>query len=215
MEKITLYPELEQAYKLFRTQVHNPKSVLYPCCATDATPSKVFDNVTYIDLDKEFITTLQQAKLNAYYQDIRSYHPTQPHDLLILLNPAIPPEWATQHLQTDGYIIANNWHETATTLHYNPKFFDLYGTINYKPTPTLSTDLTNLFHPIKDEQEFQQYRPKEYEFMKKVISNFASQRTIPSSENASFTEQLQAFCQAMDKEMPYRRVCDLYIFKKK
>lgn len=215
MQPIAHYPELEQAYNLFRTQVHNPQSVLYPCCATDATPSSAFDNVTYVDLDKESITTLQQAKLNAHHQDIRTYHPTEPHNLLILLNPGIPSEWATQHLQKDGYIIANNWHDTATVLNHYPKLFQLYGTLNHKPTPTLSTDLTNLFHPIKNEQEFQQYRPKDYEFLKETITHFIQQGILPTNKNDQFMTQLQAFCQAMGKEIPSCRVADLYIFKKK
>ncbi len=215
MQPLAIYPELEQAYKLFRTQAHNPLCVLYPCCATDATPSNAFDNVTYVDLDKESINTLQQAGYNAHLKDIRDYQPKQQHDLLILLNPSIPSAWATPYLQRDGYIIANNWHNTATSLNHLPKQFKLWGTLNYHKSPSINTDLTNLFHPVKDEQELQHYRPDHYDFLKNVIANFANQSFILASKNDSFTQQLQAFCKTMNQEMPSRRVADLYIFKKK
>jgi hypothetical protein len=57
-----------------------PNSVLYPSCGFDASPAKVFSNVTFVDIE--------------------DYTPTQKHDLLILLNPAISSFRATKHLDS-------------------------------------------------------------------------------------------------------------------
>ena len=112
-------PELEYGkdsiliYTAFKDQVYSPKSVLYPSCGFDASPSRVFDNVTFVDVEngnEGCIEALQRQGLKAIKQDIREYQPTEEHDLLILLNPSIPIEWASQHLKKGGYVLSNNYH---------------------------------------------------------------------------------------------------------
>ncbi len=38
-------------YSAFRDEIFNPKSVLYPSCGFDGSPVKVFDKVTFVDLE--------------------------------------------------------------------------------------------------------------------------------------------------------------------
>lgn len=117
--KLEYVNDLIALYQVFQVEYHNPRSVLYPSCGFDASPSKVFDNVTYVDIEhgnKGCIETLKKAGLKAIKGDIRDYKPTEEHDLLILQKPVIPPEWATQHLMPGGYVIANDYHQTATKL---------------------------------------------------------------------------------------------------
>ena len=52
--KVQIKPKLEfgenliSFYTAFRNQVYSPKSVLYPSCGFDASPSRVFENVVFV-----------------------------------------------------------------------------------------------------------------------------------------------------------------------
>ena len=98
------HDDLIAIYTAFRDQVHNARAVLHPSCANDASPSKVFDAVTYVDIDTGAMEMFRQHGLDAHGQDIREYKPAKEHDLLILLNPCIATEWASQHIRKRGYI---------------------------------------------------------------------------------------------------------------
>lgn len=121
-------------YTAFRDQIYSPKSVLYPSSGFDGSPAKVFDNVTFVDIEdgnEGCVKKLQEAGLHAIKQDIKTYTPKELHDLLILLNPSIRTEWATKHLKSGGYVLANNYHGNASWLNNNPKKFSLLGVIDY------------------------------------------------------------------------------------
>jgi len=107
--KLSFSDDLITLYTAFKNQVYNPKSVLNPSCGFDASPAKVFDNVTFVDIAKDnagCIKKLQEAGFHAIKQDIRDYKPNEEHDLLILINPVIPTEWASRHLKSGGYVLA-------------------------------------------------------------------------------------------------------------
>jgi len=126
--------DLIAIYTAFCDQVYRPQSVLYPSCAFDASPARVFDNVTFVDIEngsEGCVRKLQEAGLQAIKQDIKTYTPEDLHDLLILLNPTIPTEWASRHLKSGGYVIANNYHGNASEMYHQPDQFNLWGTIDF------------------------------------------------------------------------------------
>jgi hypothetical protein len=218
--------DLIAIYTAFRDQVYNPQSVFYPSCGYDGSPTKVFDRVTFVDLEKGnegCISELQALGYRAFKQDIKEYNPEQLHDLLILLNPVITSESAAQHLISGGYIIANDYHSNATQMYNLPDRFTLWGTIdsnveNGRKNPdkvTISRDLEDLFQPIENEEEFRRYLPNEFEWTQQWIKASIDQKNINVDPNSSFEEQWKAYLEYSHERIPYRRSTDRYIFVKK
>ncbi|RJQ17199.1 hypothetical protein C4573_04050 [Candidatus Woesearchaeota archaeon] len=206
-------------YTAFQNQVHKPKSVLYPSCGFDASPAKVFDKVTFVDAEKGnegCIEKLKEAGLTAYKQDIKVYQPSELHDLVILLNPAIPHEWATRHMQT-GYVIANEYHHTATELFHDPQF-RLWGTLDFivndfenkRYEVKVSQNLEGLFEEVQTIEDLKALNPDYAEFLIDSVESFASD----DATLKTFDEKWAAFRTALHQHKPYRRKAELYIFKK-
>jgi len=213
-------------YSLFKEKVYNPKSVLYPLCGFDSSAARVFDNVTFVDIEhgsEGCIKKLQEAGFKALKQDIRDYKPLEAHDLLLLLNPAIPAEWATQHIVKGAYIIANNYHGSAKELANKPGEFDLvYATLfipeylrkgEYKVK--LLEDLSGFFEPVKDAEEFKKLRPEDFEFVKQQVEDLVSRGIVQSDPSASFDEKWAAFREYLKIGMPAKMTADYFIFTKK
>jgi hypothetical protein len=209
--KLEYSDKLIAMYTAFKEEFFSPKSVLYPSCGFDASPSKVFDNVTYVDREDGNIgcvKKLKEAGLHAIKQDIRDYKPKEKHDLLILLNPAIDTEWATRHVGR-AHIIANNYHGTASDLHSRVYRYTLVGSIDFVEKDrrkddnkaVISRDLTHLFSPVQDEADLLKFRPEYHAFLKKVFG--------PS---ANFEEAWEQHREQLGERMPSRRVAETYIF---
>lgn len=212
------YPkDLVTIYRVFKEQVYNPKSVLHPCCAYDASPSKVFDNVTYVDIDEASMEMFRRFGLKAFGQDIKTYQPTEEYDLVIILNPGVSTESITQHLKQGGYVLSNDYHANATWMHEHPEQFLLWGTIdlitidveNEKYEAVVSRDLEGLFEPFASEEEMKRLAPERYEFYSSVIKNFRFGNTSD--------ERYEGFLDTMKGEMhlPSKRNVSRYIFIKK
>jgi hypothetical protein len=212
-------------YRALRDGFYNPKSVLYSSSGFDASPSRVFANVTFVDLEKGnegCITALQNAGLKAIKDDIRYYKPLENHDLLILLNPATPHSWATKHLGPGSFILANNYHSTASAMFSLPNEFNLVGSLGFiekdrrkkDSRAFFSRDLENLFVPVKNEEELLKYRPDYHSFLlmcfKTAELNF---RGFDST--GTFDEVWARYRELIDENFPSRRVSDLYVFRKK
>jgi len=184
--QITFADDLIAIYTAFRDQVYSPQSVLYPSSGFDASPVKVFDNVTFVDNEVGgnygCVKKLQEAGLHALKQDIREYTSEQEHDLLILLNPVIPTEWASQYLVKGGYILTNDYHSNASKMSEQPDQFTLLGVIDEaerksekdEPIAIVSRNLDGLFEPVKDEEELIRFRPESHEFLGMVFRSFAT-----------------------------------------
>ncbi len=214
-------------YQEFYDKVQKSTSVLYPSCALDVSPSQVFSNVTYVDIEDGISGAMQEFRkqgFKAVCQDIRNYKPTEHHDLLILLNPAIPAEWASQHIEEGAFIIANNYHGTATEMFCDPVHYALFGTIDFteknrkeeRYKAVVSQNLDDLFIPCKDEKEVQERRPDIYKFISSVYPSLLQSFGQPT-EGKSFGEiyeEVQKF-KGSSIELPHRRVAERYIFVKR
>jgi hypothetical protein len=197
-------------FEAFKKQIYSPKSVLYPSCATDISPAKVFDNVTFVDINKQYIDSLVSEGFNALNQDIRKYEPKEIHDLLLLLNPVIPSEWATKHIPKGAYIIANNYHRNAKQLHEKPNEFKLLSLVDITPrtdVATLSSDFTGIFVPTQSVDEIKRFRPEYMYFLNLCTSQMVKQGMSVEAAYAKFREESR-------EPWPFRRSADYYIFKK-
>lgn len=215
------YPKsLIKTYTAFRNEVYNPNSVLYSSCGFDASPSRVFKNVTFVDLEEGnegCIDALKAKGLRAIHVDIRKYVPSEKYDLLLLQNPVVHAKLATSYLESGGWIIANNYHQTATQLNKMNDFL-LWGTIeseNNSPLAVISKDLTDLFEPVKDAEEYRRLRPKEYEFDFGMIENWISQGILDCPKDARLETKWKSYREELRMDMPSKRVSDYYIFRKK
>ncbi len=218
------HDDLIAIYRAFRDQVHNARAVLHPSCAYDASPSKVFDIVTYVDIDQEAMHVFQEHGLDAHGQDIREYKPAKEHDLLILLNPQIPTEWASQHIREGGYVLANNYHGNATGMHKRPDAFELVGTLDFVEKDrrkgdmrvVYSQNLKGLFEPVRNFEELRELRPEAYEFMKSTFEHlYKSYRGKRSGD--TFEERYKIVKEMMgeSEELPAKRIVERYVFMKR
>ncbi len=215
--------DLIAIYTAFRDQVYNPQSVLYPSSGFDGSPAKVFDNVTFVDIEngnEGCVKKFQEVGLHALKQDIKIYTPKDLHDLLILLNPSIPTEWASRHLKSGGYVLANNYHGNASEMYGQPDQFTLWGIIDLaerekgKEKATVSRNLEGLFKPVKDEAELKQFRPTCHKFLQGVFKTFAMNMANFNTDRP-FDQVWIDYREMMQEGMPSRRVADGYIFAKK
>ncbi|MBS3089798.1 hypothetical protein J4461_02850 [Candidatus Pacearchaeota archaeon] len=231
MIKKNITPKLEfgrdsiAIYTAFRDEVYSPNSVLYPSCGYDASPSIVFRDITFVDSEegnKGCVKALKKHGLNAIKQDIREYRPEQAHDLLILLNPAVHAKWATKHLSSGGWLIANNYHHTASQVYTDNKF-SLWGAMDFLERDrrksnfkiSISRDIGSLFEPVKNMEEFRIFRPNDYEFTLGLIESWTRQGLLHVRKNATLEEKFRAYREEMKEEMPSKRVALMYIFLKK
>lgn len=213
-------------YTAFQSQVYRPGSVLYPSCGFDASPARVFDNVTFVDIEEGnpgCIKSLRKAGLRALKKDIREYKPDELHDLLILLNPAIPTEWASRHLKPGGWVLANNYHGNASEMHSKPEQFTLWGVIDFVEKDrrkndnrvVVSRDLSDLFVPAESGDELKRLRPGYYEFASTVYPCLL--RAMKAVPEVGFEDMYRQFQRMMGDPtiLPAKRVAERYIFVKK
>jgi len=218
--------DLIAIYTAFRDQVYDPQSVLYPSSGFDASPVRVFDNVTFVDIEMGndgCVRKLQEAGLHALKQDIRNYIPEDLHDLLILLNPVIPTEWASRHLKSGGYVIANNYHGNASEMYRQPDQFALWGVIDFAEQDrrkgdnrvVVSRDISDLFVPVETGEELKRLRPIDYEFIATSYPHIL--RDIGIIPEMRFENMYVQFRRVMEESeiLPAKRVADRYIFVKK
>lgn len=225
--KLEFSDELIAVYAAFKDKVYNPQSVLYPSCGFDASPSRVFGNVTFVDSEikgnQGCTAKLQEAGLQAIKQDIRDYSPKGLHDLLILMNPSIPTEWASRHLKSGGYIISNDYHGNASEMFGQPDNFELWGAIDFAEKDrrkgdnriVISRNLEDMFQPVANEEELKRFRPGHYEFIEGMFQMYAMNSTSGFSADKPFEEMWANYREMMKEGMPYKRVANEYIFVKK
>lgn len=215
------HDDLIAIYTAFRDQVHNARAVLHPSCAYDASPSRVFDTVTYVDIDQEAMRVFQEQGLDAHGQDIREYKPAKEHDLLILLNPQIPTEWASQHIRKGGYVLANNYHGNASGMYNKPDLFEFVGTLDFVESDrrkgdnrvVFSRNLEGLFEPVRDFDELQRLRPDAHDFLLHAYGGMWKQMGIQGTVEEKYLQTQEVM--GNEKVLPAKRVAERYVFVKR
>ncbi len=101
------------AYREFIKLFNFKGKVIYPCCGYDYLPSKVFDDVTFIDNDEKTIEDLKNRGLNAICGDVLEMN--MDCELLIVINPSLSVEELLKSFSCK-FILCNNLHGTADEL---------------------------------------------------------------------------------------------------
>lgn len=117
-------PNLVAKYVLFKETVQPKADLVYhPSCGHDVSPSFAFPDsrVVYADIDEKSIMAIKQAGFEAHCVSALEYDPGQV-DILIMLNPAIPPTVPASHLAEGGFVLCNNYHDTASSLKNDDQF---------------------------------------------------------------------------------------------
>lgn len=157
--KAASHEDLVAKYRVFRESTGtNPKVVYHPCSAVDSSPSVAFpeSRVIYAERDERAVKALQEAGLEAHYASALEFNPGNV-DMLILLNPAIEPDFPSQFVVPGGYVVSNDYHGTATSLRNNDQF-ELQGIIRQTRDKGLLLDRDNpddYWKEVETEEEWE------------------------------------------------------------
>jgi hypothetical protein len=213
-------------YRAFREQVHDAKSVLHPSCGFDASPARAFPNVTFVDKEdgnEGAIDALRKHGLKALKMDIREYRPEEEHDLLILLNPSIPTEWASRHIPSGAFILSNNYHGNAAGMWRERHSYEPFGTIDFAESDrrkgdnrvVVSRSLEGLFEPVKDFEELRRLRPSMHEFIRTAYPHLLISAGLEPGKTIEEAYRRHQRMMHESEALPSKRKADMYIFVKK
>ncbi len=152
------HPDLVAKYSLFRENFKPKADVVYhPCGANDVSPSVVFPDskVIYVDVDQKSVEALQKGGFEAHAASALEFDPGKV-DILIMLNPQITPDIPASHVIENGFVLSNDYHGTATTLHRNEQY-QIRAMIRVSKDGELILDAENLedcWKEIDTEEEF-------------------------------------------------------------
>lgn len=152
-------PDLVAKYSLFREKLKPKADVVYhPCGANDVSPSVAFPDsrVVYVDIDEKSVEALKTGGFEAHTASALEFDPGEV-DVLIMLNPQIPPDVPASHVVENGFVLSNDYHQTASVLHRNDQY-QIRATIRVSKGGELILDTENLedyWKEIDTEEEFQ------------------------------------------------------------
>ncbi|MFA5130531.1 MAG: hypothetical protein WC477_06505 [Patescibacteria group bacterium] len=109
---------------LFRDALHlRPKTIYYPACCTDVSPSIVFPSIPtlYVDKDPSAIRALLKHGFTAAEGDLTKFRPAVTPDLAMMFLAGCP-EKPLQHLAVGGYFICDDDSQTATDVFFFPNY---------------------------------------------------------------------------------------------
>lgn len=81
----------------------------------------------YAETDPSSAAKLQSFDLEVHQESAKQYKPEVEVDLLIMLNPTISPAYPAGAVKKDGYVIANDYHRTASGLFKDKEGYLLVG----------------------------------------------------------------------------------------
>jgi hypothetical protein len=104
------------AYDTFRERLHSDiKTIYYPCCGNDVTPSSAFPDakVTYLEIDPKIVDVLKDAQFDAVVGDAATFRLEALADAVVVMNPGGIPLEAfdtfLDNIRSGGYVLCNNW----------------------------------------------------------------------------------------------------------
>ena len=151
-------PDLVAKYLLFVEKLNPEADVVYhPCGANDVSPSVAFPDsrVVYVDIDEKPVGVLKKGGFEAHVASALEFDPGDV-DILIMLNPEISPDVPSSHVVKGGYVLCNDYHGTAFSLHRDRKY-GFRAVIRKSPGQELIFDTESLgdyWKSINTEEEF-------------------------------------------------------------
>jgi len=117
--------ELVKRLSLFREKAQ-PKTdvVYYPNGSDDISPKVAFPDsrIIFVEDDPDYIDTLVLSGVELHEESPESYIPDTRVDILVMNNTTLDPDKFTDYLHDTGYIVCNNYFDTADALKNNPSF---------------------------------------------------------------------------------------------
>lgn len=156
--KVESHPDLVAKYSLFREKFKPKADIIYhPCGANDVSPSVAFPDsrVIYVDIDEQSVEALKKRGIEAHAASALEYNPGDV-DVLIMLNPQISPDIPSSHVVENGFVLCNDYHGTASSLHRNEQY-QLRAMVRTSQGRELTLDTENLedyWKEIDTEEEF-------------------------------------------------------------
>ena len=118
--------DLVESYRCFQKGIrrNNFDVVYHPCSANDVSPSVAFpkSRVIYADIDHDAMQTLNDNGYEAHEEDASNFDLKTEADVLILVNPAINTDKASEKVAIGGYVLCNNYFDTAIEMKQNSDF---------------------------------------------------------------------------------------------
>lgn len=181
------WPDLVAKYSLFKEKV-NPKAdvVYHPCGANDVSPSVAFPDsrVIYVDLNEQHMNSLQNSGYEAHVDSALEFDPGDV-DILIMLNPQIPPDVPSSYVVQNGFVLSNDYHGTASKLHENDqyKFSGIIRKNEKNEKEELIFDTENLedcWYEVDTEEEFKNapfsWGPVYYEIAESIVEEVTGKK---------------------------------------
>jgi hypothetical protein len=206
-----VYKDVLACLQLAKEKFPEIKSVVYPASSTDVTPSKVFDNVTFIDIDENAIATLMKAGFNAIERNLRTFRPPVHYDLLLRI--ACPIEIDVgAYLRPGGYLIANNWFSAAEKLNMD-NGLQLIGAIDYENggNAIITTDTSKMFSIYDSWDELKERDPELFERYLRT-AKFLATGLREDDLRGHHTVSLEEIQKYLGK--PFKEQHFLYLFQK-
>lgn len=189
--------DLIARYRLFQyTTGVNPATVYHPCSAEDDSPSIAFpkSRIIYVETDTAAVTALKKAGHEAHLASAEEFNPGKV-DVLILLNPVISPDYPVQFVAQGGYVLCNDYHDTASDLRKKPNW-KFKGIILRNKDGQLKFDTENLgqcWEVIKSEEEWKKapftWRALDYETAANYVEIVTGKRKNVLAEYTKLLEQ--------------------------
>lgn len=157
--KLESTESLVQSFNLFK-EYFNPKSdiIYYPCSGSDISISKSFPGSKIIFLDQMdvVVDALKREGFEAIEGSAQDFKLETKADILLFYNPQIPPsEVMLANLSQKGYLLCNDYHQTASLIKKRQDF-EFKGVIR-KNKEGLIVDTENLedyWREIDTDEEF-------------------------------------------------------------
>jgi hypothetical protein len=200
-------------YESFK-KTQTPVNPLYSSCGFDITPSFVFENVTYLDLDEEnkgSIVKIQEQGFEGLKLDILEYD--KKHDLVILRRPVIPFSFVEPNLSSKGHIISDNYHGTASEIFETNSYQFIGGLkLDKRGVAKLDSDLDH-FDKVKTFEEHQKHRPEHLNDILDLalsLNELGALNLNKTSPNYVWS----AYYDQIITDKPYKKIASKYVFEK-
>lgn len=108
-------------------QLGESSTILYPGSNCDEALAKVFgEQVIHVDPDEYAMDAMEKAEHKAVKSTIEDYVKNMPEkdsvDLVFSYNAGLVPPELLEKIRAGGYVIANNWHDSANDLGEKSEF---------------------------------------------------------------------------------------------
>ncbi len=207
--KLESTESLVQSFDLFREHF-NPKAglIYYPCSGPDISITKSFpeSKIVFLDQMEESIAALRQTGFEAVRESAQNFKLETKADILLLYNPQIEPsEVMLGNLNEKGYLLCNNYHETASLIKER-KDFELKGIIRQENGSFIidTQNLEQYSQDIDTDEELKNaphgWGSVDYEYARRIVEKMTGKTENILSEYKKIIEAIKEIVRKQSEE---------------